>query len=69
MSKQTFYFKIIPRLENSKNIHSKSSNSNNLAKIKIKKKNQVKSTLVKCNETNVASANVAENTKVFTTHP
>ena len=68
MSKQTFYFKIIPRLENSKNIHSKSSNSNNLAKIK-KQKTQVKSTLVKCNETNVASANVAENTKVFTTHP
>ena len=36
MQKQAFYFKVIPRLEDSNNIYSKYSNSNNFTKIKKK---------------------------------
>ena len=36
MQKQAFYFKVIPRLEDSNNIYSKSSNSNDFTKIKKK---------------------------------
>ena len=34
MQKQAFYFKVIPRLEDSNNIYSKYSNSNNFTKNK-----------------------------------